>query len=108
MVDAHALGACGCGRAGSNPASPTIPNPLIGRLIPCIAVLITVMIRIVSPSRIAGTEDVYDGETTLETPDGLDLNRPRPWQGESWTSWIPPQTSSDLRDLPGYRLHPLD
>ena len=23
MVDAHALGACGCGRAGSNPASPT-------------------------------------------------------------------------------------
>ena len=22
MVDAHALGACGCGRAGSNPASP--------------------------------------------------------------------------------------
>ena len=24
MVDAHALGACGCGRAGSNPASPTM------------------------------------------------------------------------------------
>ncbi len=23
MVDAHALGACGLGRAGSNPASPT-------------------------------------------------------------------------------------
>ena len=23
MVDAHALGACGCARAGSNPASPT-------------------------------------------------------------------------------------
>ena len=23
MVDAHALGACGFGRAGSNPASPT-------------------------------------------------------------------------------------
>ena len=25
MVDAHALGACGLGRAGSNPASPTRP-----------------------------------------------------------------------------------
>ena len=24
MVDAHALGACGRGRAGSNPASPTM------------------------------------------------------------------------------------
>ncbi len=24
MVDAHALGACGCGRAASNPASPTM------------------------------------------------------------------------------------
>ena len=24
MVDAHALGACGLGRAGSTPASPTI------------------------------------------------------------------------------------
>ena len=23
MVDSHALGACGCGRAGSNPAFPT-------------------------------------------------------------------------------------
>ena len=27
MVDAHALGACGLGRAGSNPASPTIGVP---------------------------------------------------------------------------------
>ena len=26
MVDAHALGACGCGRAGSNPASPTMTH----------------------------------------------------------------------------------
>ena len=26
MVDAHALGACGLGRAGSNPASPTIED----------------------------------------------------------------------------------
>ena len=25
MVDAHALGACGANRAGSNPASPTNP-----------------------------------------------------------------------------------
>ena len=25
MADAHALGACGANRAGSNPASPTIP-----------------------------------------------------------------------------------
>ena len=28
MVDAHALVGCGCGRAGSNPASPTIRGKL--------------------------------------------------------------------------------
>ena len=32
MVDAHALGACGFGRAGSNPASPTTTDLYENRL----------------------------------------------------------------------------
>ncbi len=33
MVDAHALGACGFGRAGSNPASPTIAEQVSGAFV---------------------------------------------------------------------------